>query len=451
MSAFLQRDSQWTPPLDDELIFSEANCQAAAQWYWAWLNAKAHENPDSGDAKSHVAAGLIIAYLTSLIPKNYTQKRTRSDILLWYEDMSDTLFSQLLEFPYKHCETPICRNIAWPGDPDITGVGMMISYCIAAIFATIYFVVITVAELGALWRKRKQKHDRFVYGFTESANTFLDSALLFALSMLVAATARYAQVLRDPIHGSMYALLSSMYMSLFSVFPALTLQSVASGLRRQWLRLCLWLLVIIFVITVGILYIMVFEKESWESTPTRPVWLQMCDDQTLRHHLKQTIITGHVFLGIYALWGLYYVLGSLAPEKWKPKIGIDSRLKRWLRICHPYRRFIVGLVEVSLMWTFLALFVEYRAKVADAARRGYADNEWTFGQVLALTTWAPVIVDLVSIYSLGAEEGLGSKLSKRYKVIAIPFLVQRHRRGQELSHVDDGADSSNLLNEVEDH
>ncbi len=50
---------------------------------------------------------------------------------------------------------------------------------------------------------------------------------------------------------------------------------------------------------------------------------------------------------------------------------------------------------------------------------------------------------------VGPEEGLGSKLSKRYKVIGIRFLVQRHRGGQELSHMSDGTDSSKLLNGVE--
>ncbi len=278
---------------------------------------------------------------------------------------------------------------------------MMISYCIAAIFATIYFVVITFAELRTLWRKsrkRKQKHGRFVGGFTESANTFLDASLIFALSMLVAVTARYAQVLRNPHSGSMYALLGSVYLSLFSVFPALTLQSVASGLRRQWYRIFLWLLVIVFAITVGILYNIVFEGRKWDSTTARPLWLQMCDDRPLREQLRKTIILGHVFLGIYVLWGLFYVLGSLAPERWKPRIAQDSRFERWAHICYPYFRPIIGLFEVSLMWTFLGIFVNYRAKIGDVARRGYMDNEWTFGQVLALTTWAPVLVDLASVY-----------------------------------------------------
>ncbi len=122
---FLQQDSQWTPPPEELLNFTRANCFVADRWYWAWLTAEGHADPSRKDARSNVATGLVIDYLSSLIPKNYTPKPSaKTKILFWYDEMPNTLFYNLSKFPYYNCQTAICRNINWPGDPDITGVGV---------------------------------------------------------------------------------------------------------------------------------------------------------------------------------------------------------------------------------------------------------------------------------------------------------------------------------------
>ncbi|KAG6360890.1 hypothetical protein INS49_011958 [Diaporthe citri] len=50
------------------------------------------------------------------------------------------------------------------------------------------------------------------------------------------------------------------------------------------------------------------------------------------------------------------------------------------------------------MWAFLGLFTAYRHDVLTKAGSANEDNEWTFGQVLSLTTWIPIGIELLAVY-----------------------------------------------------
>jgi phosphate starvation-inducible membrane PsiE len=100
----------------------------------------------------------------------------------------------------------------------------------------------------------KITQSRLVKAFRESTNVFLDSALIFAVSMLGAAIVRYARVLIHPEEDvSYYSLLGSVYMAAFSIFPALVLQSVTDGLHGKILRQALWLILIATAIAVEVM------------------------------------------------------------------------------------------------------------------------------------------------------------------------------------------------------
>lgn len=46
------------------------------------------------------------------------------------------------------------------------------------------------------------------------------------------------------------------------------------------------------------------------------------------------------------------------------------------------------------MWTLLGIFTIYRKDIAGKAGEKYGDNEWSFGQVLALMMCVPIFIDL---------------------------------------------------------
>ena len=114
-------------------------------------------------------------------------------------------------------------------------------------------------QLVGTFTANEMKHtkitkSKLVRAFRESTNTFLDSALIFAVSMLGAAIVRYSRVIMHPEEDvSYYSLLGSVYMAAFSIFPALLLQTVADGLHGKILRQALWFLLILFAIVTEVM------------------------------------------------------------------------------------------------------------------------------------------------------------------------------------------------------
>lgn len=201
-------------------------------------------------------------------------------------------------------------------------------------------------------------------------------------------------------------------MSSFSIFPALALQSLSPGLRRKRIRLFLWFLVIIFALTVEVLYRYVYGayfKYLWnqDTMVSEDIWLAKCDSHKMRSILASMTTAGHVFLALNCLRWLYHATATFrrgALEKLKDGrpdySGAGPWRRRW-EAAQPWLRLLDGAVCGLFMWTFLFLFTAYREAVKQKAGESDQDTEWTFGQVLSLVTWAPVALELITVYLCG--------------------------------------------------
>jgi hypothetical protein len=70
------------------------------------------------------------------------------------------------------------------------------------------------------------------------------------------------------------------------------------------------------------------------------------------------------------------------------------------------------------MWVFLGWFVVLTLQVRKRAGENNRDNEWTFGQVLALATWVPFITEFAYIWWEDPEKAMSGRLMEPYEVIA---------------------------------
>ena len=59
---------------------------------------------------------------------------------------------------------------------------------------------------------------------------------------------------------------------------------------------------------------------------------------------------------------------------------------------------INGVLCCAIMWALLGLFSAYRFDIHRKMGSSDEDSQWSFGQVLALATWAPVAVELIDTY-----------------------------------------------------
>lgn len=295
----------------------------------------------------------------------------------------------------------------------------MITYYIAAIFSTIYFVVLTPELCAAYGRTlpwlakgvSRSRYGTLNAGFRESLQGTLDATLLFAISMLVAAVTRYVQIQLHPDETySLYGLMDSVFLSAFSVFPCFILQSLSHELRRRRVRLFMWLLVLIFAITVDVLYnknfLDVFSSEErldatlgTEQEFGQFVWLELCQSYSLMGGLETTLKVGHALMLANCSWWVYYVVAGLGGSRWKPALQAKAgKWWKWWEYARLWLRVGNCILCLAVMWTFLGLFTVYRADIATKAAGSDQDSEWSFGQVLTLVTWIPIFVDLAVFY-----------------------------------------------------
>lgn len=201
-------------------------------------------------------------------------------------------------------------------------------------------------------------------------------------------------------------------MSCFSVFPAISLQSLSPGLRdRRGIRLVLWCLTIIFVVFVEVLYRYIYISDYflqfWGKKVqfNEDIWLENCDSVPLRITLGYLTMAGHIFLTLNCLWWLYHATSGFRRgrqiQNVKDRTFCQPKRARWRERwehSQKYMRLVNGFISLAFMWLFLVTWSMYREDVKGLAGPADQDSEWTFGQVLSLATWAPLGLELITVY-----------------------------------------------------
>lgn len=445
-SGTLQVNGTWTPPPWQELNFtaSDERCDAATK-YTSMLAKGIASLQRFADAPPEYA----VNYTWTLLPdRAKTDNVTIQKLLTWvysYEYWAQEEgqpATEMLKLPIQRCGKLMCENLDWAGDSDLTGVGMMISYYLVILLLTAYFINLLIARLPAV-KRRARKHKwvrRYLQSYTESTGTFLDSALVFAIAMLAAAITRYASYMRNPDKSqTVYALFGSAFMSTFSIFPPIVLQCIHSGLRKHHVRQFMWLVVIALTITVQVFYRRVYKDRSWGTTPedwewtglrantqfAEFIWLRMCDPRSKRVQLENILTGAHWVLLVNAcvwvlMWTMYLVFMLGFSQKMRDSLRARRDEAKWWKYMSLVKKVIMtfnALFGLMMAWCLLGYFHGYRSKVSEIAAESNADLNWTFGQVLALATWAPVLVDNTTIYIYGSTNGLTSGLPKGYKAV----------------------------------
>ena len=251
--------------------------------------------------------------------------------------------------------------------------------------------------------------DRVIESFQESVNTFLDASLIFAAAMLGAAVVRHASFIRGTPYPS-YGMMGSVFMSAFSIFPAMILQAVADGPRKHWVRHLLWFTVIVSTIAADVLYrcattmqgflsehdLITLEQNEDFSGLGNFIWPDQCEDTKIKKDIALALKIGHIILAVNFIWWFCYLVLAMIPHRWKRSW---SSRPRWCRTELDWRTsfsIVNGLFCIAIACFFIGLFHRYRISVYKFSGSD-KDKDWQFGQVLALATWVPVIVDFFAI------------------------------------------------------
>ncbi|CAK7223872.1 hypothetical protein SBRCBS47491_005356 [Sporothrix bragantina] len=442
----------WTPPTVDEANFTMSICDVGAQWLAAFINSR-YNGTDESDPPLVVT----YAYVNNLIPIGQYYP-TYGQMAEWLGNggFDSDLFEAMVQYPYSYCPEQMCKELVWEGDPDLAGLGVMVVYYLAAIFVTLYFVLLA-ADKWQPFHTMEQHHRRWKYlvgAFHETVGSFIDTGLIFAISMLVSGVYRFGstRVHPDKSH-SIYQLTNATYIGIFSMFPPLLLQIMAPTKRRRRIRAVLWLVAVHLTVTLIALYFSLETSVSKilnlldrESAVSDYIWEANCEPLSLRDGLDVAIITACVLLFINYLPWLYH---TFIPRNTRHNIRNSSIVGRldavkprrfgrsWWKHVLTIVLLVDGIVCTLMMWALLGLFTAYRGVVNSRMGPDNGNGEWSFSQVFALATWVPVTIDLMTIYIYGAKEALEGKVSTNFVVVENEAREKRKTMG---SHGSSGGD-----------
>lgn len=74
-----------------------------------------------------------------------------------------------------------------------------------------------------------------------------------------------------------------------------------------------------------------------------------------------------------------------------------SAIARWLPTFGKNLWIINAVLCGAMAWALLGYFHVYRLKVSAMAEGQNTDVQWTFGQVLAIATWAPLLSEIAVV------------------------------------------------------
>ncbi|WQF77305.1 hypothetical protein CDEST_02319 [Colletotrichum destructivum] len=464
VSSYWEQMDLWVPGTDatgsknltwEQLDFNR-NCS-----YWGhWLSAMLQT--DSWDPKTTIGMSVESAmeYYASAMPKGYTT--TFDEVAKWFaynmyhtpvpensESPDYYLFSKrfndtVLYGPKPHCPTEFCKAVGYTGNQDLCGIGVVVSYYLEGILATMYLLAFTVHQMRRhldknVYEKPRptQKQgagERILDAFRGSLDIFLGGAMLISVAMLGASVYSSATNFKErsesnpdlPTSDSIYEMALALIASNFSVFPVMLLYALAKhDGHRKWLHRSVLLL--LWGLSVTVVYLAPRGEVDYALRKSGHRNFEC--DQRGSQYWKAVKATQFLVIGLPLMWlvvTIFLTTGFKIP-------GMVDRpwVKRWRSMW----RLSVAWVNMLIMWAILAYFTQFRQKIIDAAGGLDKNDKWTFGQVLALAAWVPIVVEILYILVFGLEDGLSGHMPAGYHAthviqsetnMGIPLLEQNY-------------------------
>ncbi|KAK3386703.1 hypothetical protein B0H63DRAFT_540712 [Podospora didyma] len=301
------------------------------------------------------------------------------------------------------CTVEFCRNLTWQGNADIAGIGVFVSYIVEVMLASIL-----LAALGLPYIFRLKHYDGRALTATgrlaasntwaalhTSLGTFWDTAFMFSFAVGVAG------IVSTKISLSWYdrlflapslALTSSV---LFAAWP-LYIPNCRHTTAR-WVGLLAILCMLGFLCSTAMtddqtpMYMPAFDlycMSTYDGSNNVPA--------QVAEYLRLVAVYGALGMGaalVVAYSLMRVVLFCWGPSAWPLEMLSRVEKKGWLG------GWVLAwcVLLTGLMFANLIYFAIMRYLMFQAAGPSLRENRWGFGQVLALATWLPAVLDFVFV------------------------------------------------------
>ncbi|PSN60828.1 hypothetical protein BS50DRAFT_625831 [Corynespora cassiicola Philippines] len=426
----------WMPP-DASYLNLSGNCTMVAEFAATFYTSL---DIPLFNALIYLSVGFKKYWTQNNIQEQDMPNFTIGDILQWaFFDEFDSFIEELNK-SLEYCRPEICKRLPWVGNADLSGRGMITSYWIQCALVTIFFAFHAAARFG--WSpKPKTVSHRLLSTFQESTRPFLDTSMLFCMAVQSATIFVLSVNLQQKDLTPTITTVSSAFISIYTLFPPIVLHNCAAEhLRRRKGRRCVWALLAAMTAAVCGLYFSnpqsPWRRKTWKDikvlTKNANTFEQLGDimlREDPSHQRKwdamclakeDALRANGAFVGTIGSLLFLLVLGLLFVRNILRIPMLNSERRPALQSLRKHWQFLSSILAFLAMWTSLAIFFWFRRVSNKSAGEKSGDREWGFGQIIAIATWMPVLLELLTILRKGTEKGLTGLLSDRYIVVRGP-------------------------------
>ncbi|KAJ5963199.1 uncharacterized protein N7479_003075 [Penicillium vulpinum] len=320
----------------------------------------------------------------------------------------------------QNCQN-LCLLTYGVGNPDLSGIGMMYAYSIQTgltiLVGPVYRIVyLTLAPVSAFVRDIKDVQTNFF-----SSNGF------FVGSSAIATLANLSQ---SPSTFEIAEMQAMAFLQVNSILVTFFCLVVAQPMSRWAARVLLYFAVFVLVIVaLGKSNLDGDSKENWRLASDG------CAHSSTDYSVINPIPYPSWTVAIFAVAGTFaFWLQSL-----KEKFQADKLHRSLFRFLMLFWVLLTGLLTAGMV-VGLTMMWRQRRHLRSLARDQFEDDQWGFGQIAALTIWAPIPVELLYILN-----DLAQRKSERWnrlnQTISVFFSPKSLQEDQATS-------SSNLQPEI---
>jgi heme/copper-type cytochrome/quinol oxidase subunit 2 len=305
---------------------------------------------------------------------------------------------------------------------------MLVTYVFQASLVTVCVFALAASRLD--WADRVPIFTRTLLAVRHSIGSFLSASFVFCIAMLFASL---LATVDDASNARLTTWALMLIVPVSSILPVLILHiATANTLRRAqgWKMLWAVVVVLLFALMMRTLHAVRtdgaapgrwnIEQSQWESN------CLISPGLTLGPIINLALVVGGLlFFGI----GAHLV--HFVVSKWRR--AKEKKATRLVQII----RWITLVSAFSFMWTFVGWLIYFTLLLRDRTRNGNKDQEWGFGQVLALATWIPCVVEFAYVWWENPKEALNGRLMKPYSVVEAPEKLQSLEMGGGRVDVED--------------
>ncbi|KAF4627480.1 hypothetical protein G7Y89_g10681 [Cudoniella acicularis] len=384
------------------------NCTATAIFLSSlgWLAGPQSYNTDSYNDSAWL--GFLYAALPPQDQNNITQLELFVYRNFFLTDANTQSITTFLDDSYYSCQKDICMVQGYTGNPDISGIGVMISYSVEAVLVTLYFAVI---NLRIFMKAAGGSTSKIHEGLKKSSDGLLNGALFFSLSISSAGWVSFHSG-RSYYEKLVFTSANILALSaLFALFAFIVMFAKERYLKKgDYIIEGTLLGVILLESTVQYIVYLREPTEKYQD-------YECLHAQFLDKGYRPTVFEALFFLllGLSILAGIVALLLSLT-SKGKEytrtfAVGSDrptsdsaawlSKRYYWLiwywiaTLCADFTRVLIQVIALVVMWVELIYLWRIRHIMSNIAGNTWSEGAWGFGQILALFVWLPPVLDLV--------------------------------------------------------